>query len=257
MLLNQAIDIYVRAVDGSAGYRNQLRWCVAALERFARRALAVPDVTGDFLGKYLAWAKEAKLSPVTRRSRRNMLLRLCRHFGHEIANPPRVKVPPPVPHAWSVEQVRTLLETARSSRHHHRYWNAYVLTAWDTGLRRCDLFQLRAADLGLRSVVRQKKTGKPIAIHLRSAALEALRQLPGECPLAPWCQLSVWSRCAQRLVRRAQLPGSIGWLRHSAATAVELEHPGKGYLFTGNTPEVFYRHYFDRSKGEILQPDEL
>lgn len=47
-------------------------------------------------------------------------------------------------------------------------------------------------------------------------------------------------------------------LRHSAGTACELLNPGSGPAFLGNTPDVFYRHYFDRRQMKgFVQPPAL
>lgn len=107
----------------------------------------------------------------------------------------------------------------------------------------------------------QAKTGRVVHGRLRPAALAAIGEFllrdRRELVWPLWCNLEVWRTIARRLVRRAGLPGSIGWLRRSAATACELAHPGAGYQFLGNTPDVFFAHYFDRSQVDVPQPPPL
>lgn len=270
---------YIQFVDGSDGYHKQLLCAVSALENFAGRVLDMEDVTAELVNEYLYSTKD-RLSGVTRRARRNMIRRLLGHF-HDGALPPMrwasVKTYPRAPQAWTVAQVRDLLDVATRLEGRYRvskggyildrvgppkseYWRAWILSAWDCGLRGCDLRRLQMAQIGDRGniLVRQVKTGKPIVCRVRQRAKVALDTLGGDVPLKNWCAMCVWRRIAQRLVTDAGLPGSIGWLRHSAGTATDIAHPGKGYQFLGNTPAVFYANYFDRSHIEDLpQPPEL
>ena len=74
-----------------------------------------------------------------------------------------------------------------------------------------------------------------------------------------WGRLGCWRRAAKRLVRAAGLPGSIGRLRHSSGTAVEIKHPGRGHEHLGNTRAVFERNYLDHQmiEGNKVLPDSL
>ena len=96
----------------------------------------------------------------------------------------------------------------------------------------------------------QAKTGRHVVGTINDEARQAIAELcasHGQDKIFPqWCRINTWRLIAKRLVRRAGLPGSIGRLRHSAGTAVENLHPGKGPQFLGNTPAVFYAHYYDR-----------
>ncbi len=172
------------------------------------------------------------------------------------------------PSAWTVDQVRSLLEAAGrlSGTYAGRfsksgYWRSYILAGWDLGWRGCDLRSLPIAAVAPRLAIVQQKTQRPVFGRLRPAALAAIADFVGgderELVWPLWCKISTWRLIARRLVSRCDLPGSIGWLRSSAATACELAHPGRGYQFLGNTPTVFYRHYFDQSQTEPPQPPAL
>jgi len=270
---------YVAQNDGSSGYLNQLRWTISALEKQTGRRLRIDELSVELISNYVI-AERDKLSPATRRSRRNMLYRLVkaaardRHLPDRPAIPDRdslahVKVPSPIPQAWSIDQVRRLLHFAEQLRGHYQsgvrksnYWRAWIRCGWDLGWRGCDLRQLRWAWIAGDGsvVVRQQKSAKANYGRLRKDAMESLDDMRLADPvfaLPMWCTLPVWRRLAQRLVASAGLPGTIGWLRHSASTNCELHNPKKGYLFAGNTPDVFYKHYFDRRLGDVVQPEEL
>ena len=52
--------------------------------------------------------------------------------------------------------------------------------------------------------------------------------------------------------------GGMNKQLHSARTAFEIQQTGSGPAFLGNTPEVFYRHYFDRRQVRVIpQPPPL
>lgn len=276
MQLATYAERYVRLVDGSDGYREQLAVAVHQLERHAGRELTLADLSEDLLTDWLDGMRKC-LSDTTRRNRRNMLLRIwrdaARHGLHRWPNPElvqRVRLQSPIPRAWSIEQVRTLLAIAGTLRGRYKrrwpkslFWQAWILVTWDTGLRACDMFRLRIADVGERIVVRQVKTRRPVYLRLRPAALAAIASWldatgrDRECVFVRWTWPGTWRATAQRLVERARLPGSIGWLRRSAGTAAELAHPQQGYQFLGNSPATFYRYYFDRSFADVPQPPEL
>jgi integrase len=279
--LTEYASVYVRLSDGSRAYLDQMRWAISGLEKHAGRSLAITDLTEAIVNDYLAATRET-LAPQTRTSRRNMLLRLWRHAATNpaLAEKPRapnrdaigkVRRRQKSPRGWSTADVQSLLSVADSLSGKYRgkidkrlYWRAWILTAWSTGLRRVDLFSLHWLDVPAsgRLTLIQQKTGRHVVAALSPEALAACRSLVeqhGSPLLFPlWCRLSCWRKIARRIVRRAGIGGAIGRLRHSAGTAVELASPGSGPQFLGNTPQVFYAHYFDRSLSEKLpQPPAL
>lgn len=266
---------YVRHVDGSIGYLTQLRWAIRSLERFAERQLYVCDLNEDLLNDYLLAAKD-KLSGQTRLSRRNALLRLWK----EAARDPRLEHRPPfpnrdlvdrvkrrhrLPEAWSIDDVRKLFAAADRLRGYYDgwlskrlYWRAYILSAWSTGLRRCDLVEIGSAEITAsgRVGILQRKSGRAVfgqlSVEAQTAVAELVAHHKNGKVFPVWSTVQTWRRIAKRLVRRAGLRLSIGKLRASAGTDVELFRPGYGPQFLGNTPEVFYERYFDRRLGGDL-----
>lgn len=272
---------YVRLMDSSPGYFDQLRFAINRFELWVGRKLFIDELTETLVNDYLAETKDV-LSGTTRLSRRNMLLRLWRHAvtnaALEIKPKPlnrdligKVKRIQTSPRGWSVKHVGTLLETADGLRGLYRrkiskrlYWRAYVLAAWSTGLRRCDLMSLHGSDIpdNGRMVIVQRKTGRSVVIEFNPQAMKAIRELcaqhkqPLIFPL--WCRLSTWRKIARKIVARAGIGLSIGHLRHSAGTEVENKFPGKGPQFLGNSAEIFFKHYYDRTLAEdVPKPRSL
>lgn len=276
--LHEYADFYIRHTDGSRGYRSQVHAAIAALERYVERPLTLGDLSEEFINGYIHAVKDT-LSPSTRRNRRNVLVRLWKHaaFNKALPNPPRrpdrellgnVRVGQIFVEVWTMEQVRVLLWVAGglSGQYAGRfpkagYWVSYILTAWDLGLRGCDMRRFPVSAVGPRVKLIQWKTGKPLYGCLRPETIRAIRDFLGgdnrELVWPLWCNMETWRTIARRLVRRAGLPGSIGWLRGSSGTAFENAFPGKGHVHLGNTPQVFYAHYFDRSQADLQPPPPI
>lgn len=268
--LNEYASVYVRLSDGSRAYLDQMRWAISGLEKHAGRPLSIADLSESLINDYLSATRDT-LAPQTRVSRRNMLLRLWRHAATNAALDDRPRAPnrdaigkvrrrQKSPRGWSTADVQALLSAADRLRGQYRgridkrlFWRAWILVAWSTGLRRVDLFSIHWADVPAsgRLTLIQAKTGRHVVASLNPEAMSAARELVAQhgSPLLfpQWCLLSCWRKIARRLVARAGIGGAIGRLRHSAGTAVELANPGSGPQFLGNTPAVFYAHYFDRS----------
>jgi integrase len=286
---------YATMQDSSDGYVNQLKWAINSFAKFLRREPLVSDLRDDVISEFTIWLKEW-VGNQTRRSRRNILLRLARAatMDRELD----VVVPSPRPErivrvktslapvrCWSLEEVERLLAAAgqpsapeyvlRNEQTTKRpkgtkvpqglYWRAYVLAAWDTGLRGVDLRNLKFSDIDAngRIALVQKKTRKILYCQLRTRAFDAVKAIQEaapdrEGPFQIWCLLSVWRKIARRLVQRAGLDGHIGMLRHSSGTFVENLYPGRGAHHLGNTQAVFMSRYYDRRQSDqFFQPPEL
>lgn len=272
---------YVRLMDSSSGYYDQFRFAISRFEQWRGRTVYIDELTEQSINEYLAHTKE-QLSGNTRISRRNMLVRLWRHA---LTNPALLQKPPPLnrdligkvrrvktpPRGWPIESVQQLMATAENLRGLYKrriskrlYWRAYVMAAWSSGLRRCDMMSLRVDDIPRngRIVIVQEKTGIHVVGEFNAQAMTAIRELcaqhKSELVFPLWCRLSTWRKIAKRLIQRAGIGLSIGRLRHSSGTAVENIYPGKGPQFLGNTPKVFYEHYYDRRLcQEIPKPPPL
>jgi site-specific recombinase XerD len=265
MNLASFVRQYAAGRDVSDRYVDQLRWFVSAWEHAEGRTLTLDDLNLDAINRHLRSTRE-RLSPETRKSRRRMALTLWQAAADELLlpEPPRrkvmaIRVPDKLQHAWTLDQVRLLLRATDRLRGFYQgglrrreYWRSYVLAAWDTGLRGCDLRRVEFASIQPTGqiVLIQHKTGRRHEVRLSATALAAVQEhaQPARKLVWPlWGRLERWRREAQALVRKAGLTGSIGQLRHSSGTAVELANPGHGHEFLGNTRAVFERHYLDRT----------
>lgn len=269
--LAEFTEHYVSNRDVSDAYAEQLRWMAARLQRSVGDIRAC-DFSLDLVNAYLRGTRAA-YSPESRKSQRRMLLTLWQAAADEglTPDPPRrkvmrIRVPDKIQTAWTQAQVERLLDAADrltgefshgiACRH---YWRSYILAAWDSGLRGCDLRRLtrKAIDADGHCMVVQHKTGHAIRVAFRRSTLIAIdRTFPPRRDLVwpMWGRLEAWRRAAHRLVAAAGLRGSIGMLRHSSGTAVELVHRGRGHEHLGNTRQVFERHYLDHSQLPFSRP---
>jgi len=273
MLLMEYVRQYLDSRDVSAGYRAQVKSAILAMEKFTGHPLSLADLSVDLLNRYLSTTRSS-LSPETRKHRRAVCLTIWRAAADDELVPAprerkvmRVRVPEKLHTAWSPEQVRQLLTAADQLRgrifqngvDQGRYWRSYVMAAWDSGLRGCDLRQLRREDITARGLVVliQQKTGRRLLSQFRMETVDAIEATyPPDRP-AIWAicgGLRLWRDHARRLVARAGLTGGIGRLRHSSGTAVELLHPGRGHEHLGNTRRVFEQHYLDHDRAFVAKP---
>lgn len=258
---------YVKMVDGSRGYANQLKWTVKYLEQFVGRKLNIEELHDTTIRDYVL-AHRTKLAPQTLRNRRNMLWRLCERaaIDPEIEPKPpyprrqvlpKVKVGAPLVDAWSVAEVRRLVRVAEnmdgswSGGPLSDYWSSYIRAAWDSGLRGCDLRTLEYGWINQegRMAIKQQKTQRVVYAAFRPSTMEAVNRCWRDDRRLVWpmyCCMSEWRKTAADIVEEANLKGAIGKLRHSAGTSCEILHPGHGHHFLGNSQAVFDRHYFAR-----------
>jgi hypothetical protein len=275
MRLLDYVQRYALSRDVSADYIDQLACCVRALERTLGQPVQVDQLSPDLVNQFLHQQKAAGLCCTTRKNRRRMLLTLWRSaaLAGLVAPPGLVPIAPVrqcdhLVASWSADQVRQLLATADGLEGVIRkldipkahYWGSYVPAGWDTGLRGCDVRRFERPHIGPDGTVRlvQVKTGRSKRVKLRPSTVDRIDQSLAACPrqlIWPlWADVDQWRKQARKLVDRAGLPGSIGRLRHSSGTEVELAHPGRGHEHLGNTRAVFLLHYFDDSRAVYDRP---
>lgn len=297
MTLREYANRYVQRVDGSTAYCDQLRYTINALERCCGRTLFIDEITTTLINEVVAQWKN-KLSSVTTRSRRNNLYRLARIASRDdglAVRPPKpvrddlnqVKRKNHAPWAYEDLDVVRLLEHVVERRGFYRvgnspiagvpltkgqpwvrkadYWESYIRAVWDCGLRSVDMSLIRrdqVPDSGT-FVITQHKTGKFKRIDFRPETMEAINRsfalTPDRELIWPvWLSRGSWFRIRQRLLRRVGLKGGMNRLRHTAGTYAELATPGAGCRLLGNTPDVFFKHYFDSRRAEApVQPPPL
>ena len=170
---------------------------------------------------------------------------------------------------YSDDEARLILAAAERTGGRYRngvlrreYWSAVIRLAWDSGLRRGDVWQFRRDHLRSDGVLRvvQRKTNQAVSVRLHGSTVAALdrieRDKPCEWPLDP----SYFGRHFKRLVRMAGVNrGTFKFLRRSSGSYVELSRPGCGAKHLGHADgRVFSRYYDARLGGAALaMPPEL
>jgi integrase len=262
MTLASLLESYLAEREASPRYVDSLRRTVrkAVAYGLLRVSQLDPVTVNDFL-------RSLPLAPVTRGNIRRELLTLWRYAYEQgySDQPPhrvlRVKSPRRPPEAWSAAELNDLLDAAEQDTRGVYVlrpglrWNE-VLPAWigvgyDSGLRFTDLLMLRDWHFVSDCVsVNASKTGKPTVRRLSPYTQAAVAKLLAKSPdgsLFRWCitrrrMFLKWKSFLKELGMR----GSSRWLRRSAATFVELHHPGSAPVFLSHSnPALARLHYID------------
>jgi len=135
---------------------------------------------------------------------------------------------------------------------------AIILTGYYTGLRPCDLLDLRTSDFmqGGVLVIRQKKTDEAIPIELPADCREAIAATypQGRELVFPVSRKAVWESI-RSLIKKAGIGGSLKWLRRTGATRCEQVQPGSAKAYLGHlTDGLAYRHYVDARQIVFTRP---
>ena len=171
----------------------------------------------------------------------------------------RVKSPKKIPIAWSQEELRRLITQASRLKGNFQgsgcparlYFSAWILVAYETGIRWGDQMALKRSQLrGDRLFVIQSKTGNPIGKRLSLQCTELILQLIQQSPddtIFSWAinERNVRFRW-KKLIESAGLKGTPKYLRRSGATYVEAMQPGAATIFLGHrSPELAEANYID------------
>lgn len=259
------VDSYSLARSISAGRIEQLRITARMITRWSGGELFVDQLCDDCANRWLVYLDSTAASKRRIQSQRSNLLALWRaaYDDRLIDVAPgrvrKIKTPPLVPQAWTLEEISRLFRAAGMLEGKLRghplmradFFGAMVRMAWDTGLRLGDLLRVRRevlnADGSLWLV--QQKTGRVKRCQLAPDTVAALERIavPGDDRLLPWpFARKAFYRHWRRMVRAAGLKGGSKKVRKSAATAVEMERPGAAMAFLGHaTPGLAARYYID------------
>jgi integrase len=265
VLLVDYLQTYISRRDTSAGHVHQLTTHLRQFEKWLVRPAAASDLTAENLNAHLKAMRDDRLSPAYRAQRKKNLLCLWNSLADDdlLTPPPRRKLlrvnrPDEAVEAWTIPELQRLVCAAEKLRGQYKngidraaWWRSYLLAAWDTGLRGCDLRQLRRRDItpGGRVVIVQSKTGRMIACQLSNETMSAIHRTfpPARDLVWPlWGSVEIFRRQARKLIESANLTGSLKRIRSSSGTAAEIAHPGRGHEHLGNTRRVFERHYLAR-----------
>ena len=245
----------VRGLGSRSAY--QVRRSVAVFEGWLGRPATVEDLDDVLVSRWLAEIA-ANYADWTLNGHRTRLLCLWRYAARRrLADPPgevrRCPPPTPMPEAWSLEEVsRLVTATGELDAVAGRWFRALILVAYESGLRRGDLWSLQRSQIQVTEpvgiLVRQHKTGQPHLAPLRPETVELLLSLPGDTPLAcPWGPKwygVLWAR----LRRLAGIPGGgcCQKLRRTGATWIAAsEGMDAASRWLGHQTPGMVRHYVD------------
>lgn len=234
--------------------------------QYLERDAALADLNDETVSRFLAWLQTRKYSKNTVHRYRAKLLSVWRDCAmRELCEPPRFvrRVPKkqPCPIAWSEEELARiarctleLLGNLSNGAPRWLYFSALFHTAYETGLRRGDLWALRREQFRADGVVileEMQKTGWPHIPQVSREVLNAIQRLPGERPLAwPYKGSSTFYRQWRRsiIVPTGVRRGALHQIRRSGATWLAKSagvEAARKYLAHRTDSMVW--HYVDRS----------
>jgi integrase len=273
-------QVYFSERDLRPNSQEQVRYSIIALESWAGRLLAVRDLSPALVNGFIADRLQQCGALTVKRERGDILCvwrlahshDLLTHFPYHIR---KVKAPRRIPTAWTMDEFRLILKAAGNlsggyviargkppiPRRH--WWTAFILTAYDTGLRKSDMLALCRGQIrpDLTICVHVAKTLVDHICRIRpetKAAIDAtfppVRQL-----LFPWpySYKFVWYHWRQ-VLRLAGLPYmGLHSLRRTSATYLELVSPGLGgahlaHITPGNI--LAEKHHIDPRIARALRP---
>jgi len=245
-----------------ANYRREVR----SFARWIGRDIELSELSDELVSEWIVGLQARGLNPKTVRNMRANIVALwnAAFYDRYIETEPRrvrkVKVPIGIPEAWTPDELSRLIGVARVVKGRIRKWRlslsdymlAFILTAYDSGLRLGDLMALRRKSIredGSLAIV-QSKTGYPIFVTLRPETVECLDKIHHERReklfggvLSRRCFFIAFNRVA----KLAGLEGTSRKLRRTGATLIERAQPGAASAFLGHRPgsPVAQRHYID------------
>lgn len=272
--LVQFTEWYISCRELAPIHENNLRRQARRLQEFADMTTLPELFRESVVNAYLA---SLKFAPSTIRNQRVDILTLWNSAADEDLVPyprrrriRRNKVPAEIIDCYTVDEVRSLVYATQRMRRgcypngvsRRAYWQAIVRTAFETGLRRSDLWLLRQSsinDNGLWRVV-QHKTGRVASGVMRQETLALVRGLSLDQPFAwPWDAARFCRQFVDLKKRAGVCRGTFKWLRRASGSYVESIMPGMGWKHLGHTsPATFLKHYDAKlAPTQVIQPPPL
>ncbi len=264
MLIEDLVEWYGRHRDITPESVRQMGAVVRSFEKWAGRTVHASEFEDDFVNDWVIAMTSNGLAKITAKTRRGRLLTLWRaahRMGHCETTPGEirtVKVPFKAPVAWSVEDVRKILDVAESLRWPFRcsnvcrgqFFGLAIRLAWDTALRFCDLTRLEKNEFDAEGVatITQSKTGRWHVVRIHESTRELMmRFVPDDDRALAWTiEYSNFEHQFKRIVKRAGLVGPWKKIRKGSASNVELHHSGCGAAHLGHVAgSIAHNHYLD------------
>jgi len=248
---------------------------VAHFDQFLGRAGTLDDFNDNTVNRFLEWYTTTKPNTAreTLRGKRVSLCSLWR-FAWELELlerlPRRVKKlrrEQRMVEAWTLQEVDKLLTGIAKLRDKVKgkgvrrcdLFGAIALLGLNTGLRLGDLLASKWSDLqGDVLILIQSKTSNAVAHRLWPETIEALGKIKDHTGRLVG---RIGKKCLQdqfhHLLRALGLPGSLKYMRRTAATLAELDKIGGATQLLGHrTANLAQRHYIDSRIG-AMRPNQL
>jgi hypothetical protein len=249
-------------------------YAIQSLDRYVGRAVELAELNEKLVNSWLKAIAPA-VSAVTLSFCRRHLMVLWRSAAEDELCPPpamwrvrKVKCPPRVPLAWSIDEVRLLAHSAKRLEGDYEklgvrrnfFWQVAIRCAWDEGLRWGDLLNQPPGlfrRTSLRATMIQHKTGRPVLVGIDESTWTFLAAVPHWPRLLHWpyCQRYFSTEFAE-VVKLAGLKGPWIKLRKSSGSDVEKRHPGWGSMHLGHSlgPRISTAFYFDPRITQVNKP---
>lgn len=279
MRLTDYVDSYALSHDIRPATLEQYRVTANVLNRWRGKPVDVEELGDDMVNRFLRDIGSTS-KPHTVASKKRQILAIWRSAAEDgyCAQPKRiraVKLPETKRETWTAEQVRKLVESLEQVRGRMPQseietglaLSALVRVAWDTGMRRSDIFRLErthAEHDGWLEIV-QRKTGRLVLCRLSAATRKVILRTFDQwaCPrrlIWPGGP-SVVRRLTALIADHAEDLGLPCYrqpfkaLRRSSITAVEQQAPGSGYLQAGHSnAQTTIRFYLNPAIAQMSKP---
>lgn len=266
MQLLEFVSRYIDSRPMCDGYARTLRKRAAKLAVFSGRSDLASILNEATINAFLASLNG--LSPFTKNKYRADFLAVWRAAADEDRVPypmarriRREKTTEQIIECYLEHEARALVVAAEHLAGAYQngvarrlYWPAIIRAAWDSGLRRGDLWRLRLDQIrkDRTAVIVQHKTGQSIVCRFHKKTISALKEAGGSLE---WCQCEwCFSVHFQEIVTLSGVGrGSFKWMRRGSGSRVDADHPGQGHHHLGNGRGVFDRHY-DAKLNAALRP---
>lgn len=179
---------------------------------------------------------------------------------------PKIKEDQKYPDAWLWEEVNELLAATKvfgdsymkNGIQRRLWWQCWVLMAYESAFRGCDLLQVRFDMVNRDGCVKivQEKTGLPHIVKLSTTCLDSIDAIrhPQRDIILDWPHtrrsFQYWFG---KLIDEAGLKGSPKYLRRSAATHAEAMQEGLASKLLGHrTPGLAKKNYIDPAQMPVV-----
>lgn len=276
--LRSYLDQIISERDVTAVYVRQVRQRLHAFGDYLGREALLGDLTSEAVNGWIDHLRDATgWAPKTLKHYQAAVVLVWREaFERQaVERPPwrlkRIKVPKRIVRAWTADELRAILVAIKwlkgdvpgTTIWKRDWFRGYILTAYCTGLRRCDLVNHALREDVREGVltVQESKTGKILSRRLSAQALTALERVEHDKYLLPWCgPMRQFYASFRVLVRHAGVtPGGPHKIRKSAGSYAQRAN-GNGQALLGHEQaDTFNRHYHDRSISQQVPepPPEL